>query len=64
MRRELEAGHAEKKNMLDACFKAIEAHKPRTMKLETSIVKNLKQKLDEMQEGNQDQMKYFNERTV
>ena len=33
------------------------------MKLETSIVKNLKQKFDKMQEGYQDQIKYFNERT-
>ena len=49
--------------MLDACFKVIDAHKRRSMKLETSIVENLKKKLDEMQEGYQYQVKYFNERT-
>ena len=63
LRRKLKPAHAEKENMLDACFKAIEAYKTRTMKQETSIVKYLKQKLDKMQEGYQYQIKYFNERT-
>ena len=59
--RGMEAAHTEKENMLDACFKVIDAQKRRSMKLETSTVENLEKKLDEMQEGYQYQVTYSNE---